>query len=62
MDSSTIEELRLELETLNRKADLVNSETEEGMKTNNALNKMVDVKSKEIEQLRKENALLLSRN
>lgn len=62
IDSSTIEELRVELETLNKKADIVNSETDEGIRTNNALKKMVDVKNKEIDQLTKENAMMISRN
>ena len=47
---------------MNRKADLVNSETEEGIKTNHALKKMAEVKTKEIEQLKKQNAMLVSRN
>ena len=47
---------------MNKKADLVNSETEEGIKTNHALKKMAEVKNKEIEQLKKQNAMLVSRN
>jgi hypothetical protein len=31
---------------LNKKADLTNMETEEGAKTNMALNKMIEVKNK----------------
>ena len=46
INSSLIQDLKLDVETMNKKADLVNSETEEGVKTNNALNKMTEVKNK----------------